>query len=320
MKKIIVMTTINSPTEAVYKYCNKKGWDVLIIGDLKTPHDDFRELETKYSHVTYMSPEDQTKKYPTLSKVLGWNCYERKNIGFLEAYKNGYHIMANVDDDNIPYEHWGQSLLVGRIVTVDLYESEYDVFDPLMNTNRPDMWHRGFPIDKVKDRNSFYRGKKTIECLIQADLWDGEPDVDAICKLTKDYNVKFDNFSPFTSSKIMPFNSQNSFIHRKILPYYMMLLDTERMADIWGAYVAQKLFKNNNPYVIIHPSTVYHDRQDKPSPAATGTNRSVIEDFRVETQGYLAASDFLVDSNWKNYLTEKSLKALEIYQNCFLGD
>ena len=54
MKKIIVTTTINSPTEAIHKYINKKGWDMLIIGDLKTPHDEFRELEKDNAHVTYM--------------------------------------------------------------------------------------------------------------------------------------------------------------------------------------------------------------------------------------------------------------------------
>ena len=316
--KVIVTTTINPPTEAINKYCAKEGWDMIIVGDKKTPHDEFYALAAANSHVTYMDPNTQDAKYHELSNVIGWNCYERKNIGFLEAYNRGYEIIANVDDDNIPYEHWGAEVYVGQLVTVDEYDSDYKVYDPLMNTNRSDMWHRGFPLDKVKDRNTSYRGKTTIRCLVQADLWDGEPDVDAICKLTKDYNVKFNNFEPFTSRNIMPFNSQNSFIHRDYLPYYMMLLDTERMADIWGSYVAQKMFNSDDPYVIIHPATVYHARPDNPSPCATGDGRSYIEDFRVETQGYLAASDFLEGSNWRNYLTSRSLDALEIYRKSYV--
>ena len=37
MKKIIVTTTINEPTEALIKYSNFKDWKLIIVGDLKTP-------------------------------------------------------------------------------------------------------------------------------------------------------------------------------------------------------------------------------------------------------------------------------------------
>ena len=39
MKKIIVTTTINPPTEALIKYSKKEDWDLIVIGDLKTPHE-----------------------------------------------------------------------------------------------------------------------------------------------------------------------------------------------------------------------------------------------------------------------------------------
>ena len=306
--KIIITTTINKPTEAILKFCSMSDWHMIVVGDKKTPHQEYFNLEKSFSDFKYLHPDEQEQKYPELSNVLGWNCYERKNIGFIEAYKKGYEIIANVDDDNIPYDFWGKNLMVGKNVIVDEYDCDYKVFDPLMITNRP---------DKVKSRNSKFIGKKEVKCLVQADFWDGEPDVDAICKLTKDYHVKFDKFEPFTSSKIIPFNSQNTFIHRDFLPHYMMLLDTERMADIWGAYIAQIKHDLKEPYVVVHPSTVYHDRPNNPSPATNGTHRSMMDDFRVELQGYSAASNFLEGDNWKKYLTEKSLKALEIYENMY---
>ena len=48
MKKFIVTTTINSPTPATLKFCHiadKKEWIFLIVGDTRTPHDEYRKLE-----------------------------------------------------------------------------------------------------------------------------------------------------------------------------------------------------------------------------------------------------------------------------------
>jgi hypothetical protein len=36
MKKIIVTTTINPPTDALLKYAKLEGWTVIVAGDLKT--------------------------------------------------------------------------------------------------------------------------------------------------------------------------------------------------------------------------------------------------------------------------------------------
>ena len=56
--------------------------------------------------------------YPELSDAIGWNSIQRRNIGLLYAYEQGADVIATVDDDNIPYDDWGQNLLVGQ--TVDL--------------------------------------------------------------------------------------------------------------------------------------------------------------------------------------------------------
>jgi hypothetical protein len=39
MRKIIVTTTINPPTEAILKFDAMEDWDLVVIGDLKTPKD-----------------------------------------------------------------------------------------------------------------------------------------------------------------------------------------------------------------------------------------------------------------------------------------
>ena len=68
MKKFIVTTTINPPTEAIELYDSKKDWELIVIGDKKTPKD------YRLVNGLYVSPEDQEKIDPALSEAIGWNC------------------------------------------------------------------------------------------------------------------------------------------------------------------------------------------------------------------------------------------------------
>src|SRR3989338_633326 len=100
MKKIIVTTTINPPTEAILKFCEKKEWEMVVVGDRKTPHEAYEKLCKEYPQVTYLDPEFQEKKYKELSDGIGWNSIQRRSIGFVEAYAMGAELLATVDDDN----------------------------------------------------------------------------------------------------------------------------------------------------------------------------------------------------------------------------
>jgi hypothetical protein len=128
MKKFIVTTTINSPTKATLKFCeiaDKKNWTFLIVGDTKTPHDEYRKLEKEFDNVVYLSPESQELHFKKLSDVIGWKSIQRRNIGFVFAYNAGADIIATVDDDNIPYDNWGDNVYVGQEIEIDLYENHF---------------------------------------------------------------------------------------------------------------------------------------------------------------------------------------------------
>jgi hypothetical protein len=176
LKKYIVTTTINAPTLATQKFSQMEGWTLIVVGDTKTPHLKYEELDC-----IYLSPDMQDTINKDLSDSIGWKSIQRRNIGFLYAYKQGADIVATVDDDNIPYDDWGKNLLVGQAIECDLYEPSQNVFDPLSVTNTPDIWHRGFPIDLLGKRHEVeYKGKVKRKVLVQADLWDGDPDIDAM--------------------------------------------------------------------------------------------------------------------------------------------
>lgn len=230
----IVTTTIYEPSETILILSKRKDWKLIVVGDLKTPHHLYHNID----NIIYLDPDFQEKNYKELSDAIGWNCIQRRNIGFIEAYKRGAEIVATIDDDNIPYENWGTNLMVGKDVWVDLYKSNYGVLDPMKLTNHPELWHRGYPLLQLRNANKVsYLGKVKRTVLVQADLWDGDPDVDAICRAM--YNttqLSLEIKAPFTTDDLVPFNSQNTFIHRSLIPSYMVFPHIGRADDIWGAY------------------------------------------------------------------------------------
>ena len=102
-KKYIVTTTINMPTEATMQFLEMRDWQMIIVGDLKTPHEEYLKLEKEYPNLYYISPEEQERKYKDLSDAIGWNKIMRRNIGFCHAYNVGAELIASIDDDNIPH-------------------------------------------------------------------------------------------------------------------------------------------------------------------------------------------------------------------------
>jgi len=60
MKKYIITTTINEPTEATIKFCeiaDKKDFTFVIVGDTKTPHESYQKLVESYLNVVYLTPK-----------------------------------------------------------------------------------------------------------------------------------------------------------------------------------------------------------------------------------------------------------------------
>jgi hypothetical protein len=301
MNKFIVTTTINSPTEATRKFAEKKDWTLIVVGDTKTPHSEYKNLDC-----VYLDPDAQENISKELSDVIGWKSIQRRNLGFLFAYQQGADIVATVDDDNIPYDDWGKNVLVGQEIECDLYEPEDNVFDPLSITNTPNIWHRGYPIELLQKRHRVeYKGKTKRKVLVQADLWDGDPDIDAMARLTMKPIVKYNIDKPFCSNKIAPFNSQNTFLSREVIPFYTVLPHVGRMDDIWGAYIMQHYFPNS---VIYNKASVYQDRNVQ----------DLITNLEKEVIGYRNTLSLIENlSDYNSYLPEKTQEFFKIYQSCF---
>lgn len=298
---VIVTTTIRPPTEALVKFAGRPGWRLIVVGDLKTPHSRYEQR----NDLTYLHPDYQERHYKELSDLIGWNCIERRNIGFVEAFRMGAEIVASVDDDNIPYDAWGTDLLIGKTINATCWESSLAAFDPLWVTNVKHLWHRGFPIQLVQQRKYESSGLISMTPLVQADLWDGDPDIDAIARMLFRPDVRFDPIEPYCSRAISPFNSQNTFLHRSVLPSYFVFPHIGRMDDIWGAYIAQHLLAAASPMVVYARASVIQVRNE----------HDLTRDFQDEVIGYLHSEKLLANlKEWRSFLPERALKAFDCYQ------
>lgn len=306
MIKTIVTTTINPPSKSLHLFSQKKDWELIIIGDISTPHELFRKFEETNKNVSYLSPEDQEKKYPKLSQAIGWKKIQRRNIGYVEAYVRGAEIIASVDDDNIPSKDWGENLFVGKKIEVIYYKTKLPSFDPIGATNYSHLWHRGYPLQLISQRSYMSKSKQMVRADVQADFWDGDPDVDAICRMIFSPICKFKkNFFPMASNKISPFNSQNTFLTRKILKDYFLFPDIGRMDDIWASFYLQGLGYK----VVYGKPTVFQDRN----------LHDLTKDMKDEYLGYennLKIIELVVENPEKifSFLPRSSIKAFEIYR------
>jgi hypothetical protein len=94
-KNCIIITTINAPNGFILDYSRKPNWDLIIVGDSKTP-------EHAYSGVDciYLGLDRQRELFPTLYEKIPMRSYTRKMFGYLYAIKNGYSVIYETDDDN----------------------------------------------------------------------------------------------------------------------------------------------------------------------------------------------------------------------------
>lgn len=276
------------------------GWEFVVVGDKKTPHDAYKGL-----NCTYLTPDDQERLDKDLSDLIGWNCIQRRNMGFLYAWRKGAEIVATIDDDNIPMEGWGREILLGK-TEANVYDCPDEVFDPVSVTNHGELWHRGFPIELVEGRMQSLPAWDCALCDIQANFWNGDADIDAICRKMHPRDCRFaDSCFPIASTTISPFNSQNTILGRHVLPDYFVLPHVARCDDIWASYIAQA----HGHRVVYGKATVVQDRHE----------HDVINDMQGEllmyrhTHGLVKALKNDPEA-WRGFVPERTAQAFDRYR------
>jgi hypothetical protein len=223
--------------------------------------------------------------------------------------ERGADVVALIDDDNIPKLGWGDELLVGRTVEMNFYETDLPCFDPIGVTNYPELWHRGYPLQLLALR--VYNEPKLVSVLvdIQADFWDGDPDVDAFCRMEHAPECVFDaKVFPFASNAISPFNSQNTFLKSEVLSDYFLFPHVGRMDDIWASFYVQSKGRK----VAFGKASVYQERNE----------HDLVKDMVQEYLGYennlRLVTDMARDPDAIiSYLPDRAVRAFELYRRHF---
>ena len=87
MSNFIVTTTINKPTEAIYKFSKKKDWKMIVVGDQKTEHNLYKNIK----NIIYLTPEDQInidELTIELSGIIAQSKVNFSNLPEIEEFNN----------------------------------------------------------------------------------------------------------------------------------------------------------------------------------------------------------------------------------------
>jgi hypothetical protein len=283
--KWIVVTTIQYPTPAVEKLAKLPGWKMVVVGDKKTPSD------WHLDGCDYLSPQKQMELGYETAKVIPWNHYARKNIGYLYALEHGAKVIYETDDDN--YIDIDIELLPENI-ELDIFSSKTGTVNPYAIFGRKDMWPRGYPLEHIISNDLPDCKIKNARVLIQQGLINGDTDVDAIFRLTRESDVRFDKRSPMALAHgtMTPFNTQNTcFYYDAFWALLVPMSVAFRVCDIWRGYIMQRLLWDINGYVSFFATDVVQYRNE----------HNLLNDFKDEIDLYTKSGDFIKFlSSWRS--------------------
>ncbi len=261
MKGSIVLTTINKPNINIKKLITlgkKNNFDLIIIGDLKTP----KNFKIKYG--SYIDINKQKKLSFDFAKKCPVNTYARKNIGYLVSYKNNYETIIETDDDNYPKNNFLKFIKLEHKVNEIKQKNWVNIYSKFIKKNI-EIWPRGMPLDKI-DLNPNFKAKKIKKkFFLKQGVCEGNPDVDAIYRLmNKNINIKFRNYYKFSLGKAFcPINSQNTIWSKEIFPLmYLPVTCTMRATDIWRGIIALNILQNNNQTALLFGTTMLQNRNN----------------------------------------------------------
>ncbi len=271
-----VITTIQEPTEAVKTLATALGHapdSLIVVGDRKGPA--HFELEG----CQFFDLEQQRQLPFALAQLLPEGHYARKNLGYLQAMRQGASCVYETDDDNAPLQSWKpRSLQVRAITTQQLgWVNAYAWFTDQQ------IWPRGLPLDAIRtvgrDQSSDLSTPQLYLAPIQQGLANLSPDVDAVWRLVLDRPFHFDDAESLylPPGAWCPFNSQSTWWWPEAYPLlYLPSHCSFRMTDIWRSFIAQRCLWELGHGLVFHAPEVIQERNE----------HDLMQDFEAEIPGY----------------------------------
>ncbi|GMH30637.1 hypothetical protein Nepgr_032480 [Nepenthes gracilis] len=272
----IIVSVSGYPSDSVRNLVKIKGWQVLAIGNSKTPAD------WSLEGTIFLSLEDQSKLGFRIFDYLPYDSYVRKSIGYLFAIQHGAKTIFDADDrgDVIGWnlgKHFdlkldGVDTLQEKILKYTNENLNRTVVNPYIHFGQRSVWPRGFPLENVGEigHEEFYSETYGGMQYIQQGLSNGLPDVDSIFYFTRktgseSFDIQFDQHTPKVAlprGLMVPLNSFNTMFHLNAFWAMMLPISVNSMAsDVFRGYWAQRLLWEIGGFVVVYPPTLYrHDK------------------------------------------------------------
>ncbi len=326
MKITVTTTTIKLPylIEDYAKDILNAGEEVdfVITGDKKSPPEtlDFcKSIQDKYNvPVLFMGVDEQNnymKKFPELDKFLPWNCIQRRNVAILKAYENGADVIILIDDDNFiaTEDYVLKHANAIKRTKINAYKTDTGWFNScifLEDKYGRKFYPRGYAVEERIDEVPYSEtALEDANVVVNAGFWLGDPDIDAATRLSAPIDaVKYNRGNNFALDKgvFCPFNSQNTALHRQVIPAYFLCPDIGRFDDIWSSYVVERIAWHLNDFVSYGQPLVRQDRNEHDlwvdaKLEEMGTRLTLkfcnwLRKINLEADNYLGCAIQLVDS------------------------
>ena len=279
-EKCVIITTINAPTETIMKHLTNHEYDVIIVGDNKTPSEQYANL-----NCIYLDIQSQKKLFPELSELLPYNHYCRKNLGYLYAIKKGYKMIYETDDDNVPHDGFDRVLHNDPNDDNQMITEQTNAWINIFKyfTNNGYIWPRGFPLSLLKcDPNYLIQPTDKTPSIING-LVENDPDVDALFRIICNHQqcIQWDKNKRIliNNENVCVFNSQNTFwLNPDIFMCLFIPCSVSfRYCDILRGIISNVILKKTNNYMMYSSPNVTQHRNE----------HDLMSDFKSEYEMYV---------------------------------
>lgn len=264
------------PSNSLQSLVKIKGWQVLAVGNSRTPKD------WSLKGAIYLSLDQQADLGFRVVDYLPYDSFVRKSVGYLFAIQHGARRIFDADDrgeviggdlgKQFDLDLESEVVKQQRILQYSDGNSNRSVVNPYVHFGQRSVWPRGLPLQNVGEvsHEEFYSEVSGGKQYIQQGISNGLPDVDSFFYATRKvgseaFDIRFDELAPkvATSAGIMvPLNSFNTLFHYDAFWALMLPVSVSTMAsDVLRGYWGQRLLWEIGGYVVVYPPTVH--RQDK---------------------------------------------------------
>ena len=217
----------------------------------------------------YLGIKEQEALGYNFVTLMPFGNYARKSIGHLYAIQHGAKLIYETDDDNHPSDgklHFHETFRDSYYV----YSTNRSVVNAYEFLGQSTIWPRGYPLDMIAEPPEY----NVIKCegakpLVQQGVVDGDPDIDAIFRLTrKDKGVRLDvrfdrdqDVVVLPKGSLCPYNAQNTlYVYDAFWSLQFPSTVNMRITDIWRSYFMQRLFWEIGGHLSFFPPSAYQYR------------------------------------------------------------